>query len=145
MEKARPRPLPLKEEEKAGDTLSEAALEAAKYAGPTRVKYNLPGRYARDLVIPIYKCENAGVVVLNIIVNQEGRVVSATVDSGRSAPGSCMHETALRAARRSLFNADPAPRRNSREPSPFTSCHRGNPYGRNTKGWPPSAMFRIIL
>jgi len=107
MEKELTRPLPLKEEEKAGDSLSEAALEAAKYAGPTRVKYNLPGRYARNLVIPIYKCENAGVVVLNIIVDQEGRVVSATVDSGRSAPGSCMHETALRAARRSLFNADP--------------------------------------
>ncbi len=106
MEKELTQPLPLKDEEKMGDTLSKAEMEAAKFAGPTRVKYYLKDRYARDLVIPIYKCEDAGMVVLNIVVDQAGRVVSATVDNERSAPGSCMRETALRAARRSLFNAD---------------------------------------
>ena len=107
MEKELSRPLPLKEEEKAGDSLSKAELEAAKYAGPTRVKYYLPNRYARNLVIPIYKCEDAGMVVLNIVVNREGRVISVTVDNDKSTPGTCMRETALRAARRSLFNTDP--------------------------------------
>jgi len=112
MQKELTNPLPLKEEEKAGDSLSKAALEAAKYAGPTRVKYFLPDRVASHLIIPIYKCEDAGTVVLNIVVSREGRVISATVDDSRSAAGTCMRETALRAARRSSFNPDPnAPER----------------------------------
>jgi TonB family protein len=114
MEKELSRPLPLKEEEKAGDSLSKAALEAAKYAGPTRVKYYLKDRYARHLDIPIYKCEDAGTVVLNIIVDREGRVISATVDNEKSAPGTCMRETALRSARKSYFNVAPgAPEKQS--------------------------------
>ncbi len=114
MEKELTQPLPLKKEEKTGDSLSNAALEAAKYAGPTRVKYYLANRFARNLVIPIYKCEDAGTIVLDIVVDREGRVLSATVDNERSAPGSCMRETALRAARRSLFNTDPgAPEKQS--------------------------------
>ncbi len=103
-EKELTRPLPLKEEEKPGDSLAKAELEAAKYAGPTRVKYYLPGRYARDVVIPIYKCEGSGTVVVNIVVDRSGRVVQASIDTERSETSPCMHQTALRAARLSLFN-----------------------------------------
>ncbi len=103
-EKELTKPLPLKQEENPGDSLAKAALEAAKYAGPTRVKYNLPDRYAIDVVIPIYKCEGSGTVVVKIVVNRSGRVIQAAIDPERSATNSCMHQTALGAARRSLFN-----------------------------------------
>ncbi len=106
MKKELSRTIPLKEEEKPGDSLSKAALEAAKYAGPTRVKYFLPDRVALNLVIPIYKCEGSGTVVVNIIVDQEGYVISAAIDPARSATSTCMHKTALGAARRSRFNPD---------------------------------------
>ncbi len=105
-EKELTRPLPLKEEEKPGDSLAKAALEAAKYAGPTTVKYYLRDRVAEDLIIPIYKCEGSGTVVVNIVVDRSGRVISATIDPDRSATSPCMRETALRAARRSRFNPD---------------------------------------
>ncbi len=101
-------PLPLKGEERRGDdSLDRAALEAAKYQGPTRVKYDLPGRYAVNLVIPIYQCEGAGMVVVRMSVDRSGHVVSATVEADRSAPSPCMHATALQAVRKSLFNPDP--------------------------------------
>ncbi len=101
-------PLPLKGEGNGKeDSLLQAALEAAKYKGPTRVKYNLPGRYAVDLVIPIYKCEGSGTVVVKMTVDREGKVVNAMIDPVRSADSPCMHTTALNAVRRSRFNPDP--------------------------------------
>ncbi len=98
--------LPVKEEAEEGDSLTRAEIMASHYAGPTTVKYYLPGRIARNLVIPIYKCEGSGVVIVNITVNREGYVTSATVDTDKSDPGTCMQETARGAARSSRFDID---------------------------------------
>lgn len=80
---------------------------ASKYAGPTRIYYNLPGRTHTYLPLPIYKCEGAGKVVLTIEVNPKGEVTNATVITSEStASDPCLFETAVSTALISRFNPD---------------------------------------
>lgn len=79
--------------------------------GSVTVSFSLqnPVRHSRYLHIPAYLCEAGGVVVVQITVDRGGEVVASRVREGGDA---CMRETALRAARESLFNIDPtAPER----------------------------------
>lgn len=75
--------------------------------GSVTVSFSLtnPVRHSRYLHIPAYLCEAGGVVVVQITVNRGGEVVAARVREGGDA---CMRDTALRAARESLFNIDQA-------------------------------------
>lgn len=79
-----------------------------KAKGKVLVSFSLsnPTRYSADLVVPGYRCERGGEVVVQITVNRSGDVVSAVVDRSLSDNDSCMHSTALDAARRSRFNLD---------------------------------------
>jgi TonB family protein len=80
---------------------------AAKYSGPTRIYYNLPGRNHTYLPVPIYKCEGAGKVVLSIEVNPQGSVTSAEVIQSESTTSDpCLTETAVSSALNSRFNPD---------------------------------------
>ena len=76
--------------------------------GRVLVSFSLanPTRYSADLVVPGYRCERGGEVVVQITVNRGGDVVSAAVDRSLSDSDNCMHSTALDAARRSRFNLD---------------------------------------
>jgi TonB family protein len=76
--------------------------------GRVLVSFSLasPTRFSDYLEIPGYRCEGGGEVVVVIVVNRSGTVVSASVDGSRSASDDCMHSTALTAARRSRFNID---------------------------------------
>lgn len=84
-----------------------------QYAGSVMVDFSLPGRtafenkkwYVRN---PGYTCgyNSAGTVVVNITVNNAGRVISKSVDQNRSSNASaCMMEQALKYAGMSRFNA----------------------------------------
>lgn len=75
--------------------------------GSVTVSFSLtnPVRHSRYLHIPAYLCEAGGVVVVQITVDRGGEVVAARVREGGDA---CMRDTALRAARESLFNIDQA-------------------------------------
>lgn len=75
------------------------------YSGPSVVSYSLKGRKARRLPVPAYKCEAGGPVVVDIVVNGEGRVVLASVDAANSSSDACLRDAALQAARGSVFNA----------------------------------------
>ena len=87
------------------DSLSSAEM-AASYSGLTRIYYNLPGRNHRRLLLPIYKCEGDGKVVLAIMVDQKGYVLSANVmKEESSADDYCLYDAAKTAALRSKFNA----------------------------------------
>lgn len=76
-----------------------------EYTGPSVVSYSLLGRRARSLPVPAYKCEQGGVVVVDIVVGAEGRVERAAVDEGNSSIDECLRASALGAARGSRFNA----------------------------------------
>jgi hypothetical protein len=78
--------------------------------GRVLVEYLLtdPLRQRDELPVPGYRCEKFGVVVVDIVVDNNGRVVAAKVNEAQSDRDLCMHETALGAAFRSRFNIDTA-------------------------------------
>lgn len=79
--------------------------EDSKYKGGVTVRFEFknPTRTKRDLVIPAYRCEAGGQVVVAVTLNQGGEVISSRVVSGGDE---IMREEALKAARASLFNID---------------------------------------
>lgn len=103
-------PLSYQEEEIEKDDEEEPSKSqemAANYEGPTRIYYDLEGRTHRYLPIPIYKCEGAGKVTLEIEVNQKGIVEKAQVLARESTTKEpCLIETAIGSAMISKFNAD---------------------------------------
>jgi hypothetical protein len=81
--------------------------EQEPYLGPTNIYYSLENRYHLRLPVPVYKCEGSGLIEVNIVVNQQGRVVQAEVDQqGAGINETCLAEAAVNAALRTLFNAD---------------------------------------
>ena len=78
-----------------------------KVKGRVTVSFSLvnPVRTSRYLHVPAYRCEAGGEVVVQITVDNGGRVIDAKVRSGGDE---CMRETALAAARSSSFNIDPS-------------------------------------
>jgi len=78
----------------------------AQYSGETNVTYNLKNRRGR-LYIPVYKCQGGGKVVVEIIVNQQGKVIGTDINHDESlADDECLYTEAANAAIRSRFNAD---------------------------------------
>lgn len=88
------KPLPVKREQKP-----------MYYKGPTRINFFLEGRTGRYIHIPVYKCQGSGKVVIDIVVNQQGKVISTSVASANTSE-ECIIETALESAGISLFNID---------------------------------------
>lgn len=84
-----------------------AEQQDRKVKGRVTVSFSLvdPVRTSRRLVVPAYRCEGGGEVEVEIAVNRAGEVTAARVVYGGD---DCMRETALRAARSSLFNIDDA-------------------------------------
>lgn len=87
-----------------GEPSSEAA---PAYRGPSVISYELDGRKALNLPVPAYKGYGAGDVLVDIEVNQAGRVTAASVRAGESSADASLHSFALDAARRSRFSASP--------------------------------------
>ena len=73
--------------------------------GLATIRFSVDGRHPTRYRIPAYKCENAGMVVVKILVSPNGQVVHAEVIEDQSDPDKCNHEAALRAAKESRFNA----------------------------------------
>ena len=75
----------------------------AKRKGSVTVSFSFknPVRYSRHLVKPAYRCEGGGEVVVSVVVNQRGEVISAVVASGGDE---CMRQTAVESARNSRFD-----------------------------------------
>jgi hypothetical protein len=84
---------------------AEAKPKTTFYKGPTRVEYHFT-RNHRYIDIPIYKCEGGGHITVDIIVDQQGEVTSASIAS-TDTKEECILETALQSARLSLFDSDP--------------------------------------
>lgn len=74
-----------------------------KGAVTVRFKFENPVRTKRELVIPAYRCETGGQVIVSVTLNQGGEVIAARILEGGDE---IMREEALAAARASLFNID---------------------------------------
>ncbi|PID90121.1 MAG: hypothetical protein CSA97_04530 [Bacteroidetes bacterium] len=81
-----------------------SAPAASSYQGPSVVSYSLKGRKAYELPVPAYRCKRGGIVVVDIAVNREGKVVATSIDTPNSEQDPCLHSEAKRAAKRSLFS-----------------------------------------
>jgi TonB family protein len=77
--------------------------EKKSYHGKTRISYSLEGRTDRYMHIPVYKCESAGDITIDITVNPSGEVIGESVTSS-STNDECLIEAAIDAARRSQFS-----------------------------------------
>lgn len=74
------------------------------FNGNVTAEYDLPGREARRIHIPGYKCKGGGVVKVNITVNPAGQVVEASIDqNGSKYSGACLPEEAINSAKKSVF------------------------------------------
>lgn len=81
------------------------SIQTVYYSGPSSVSYNLKGRFKIYLPIPVFKCENSGLVKVAIIVNKYGRVTKATIlENGSKTEDQCLWDTAIDAAKRSRFS-----------------------------------------
>lgn len=88
----------------------EAMLDSLKstfYSGKSSVSYNVKGRFARLLPIPVFQCEFGGRVVVTVVINRKGAVQRAAVLEADSDSDECLHEAAVNAALRSKFNEKP--------------------------------------
>lgn len=93
------------------NTERESEGKTSRRKGNVTVSYSFtdPTRHATYLVKPAYRCEGGGEVIVTAILNQSGKVISATVESGGDA---CMQQVAVQAALGSTFDINSsAPKR----------------------------------
>ncbi|MFC2138615.1 hypothetical protein ACFLTE_10600 [Bacteroidota bacterium] len=72
--------------------------------GPSTLIYELENRYATNMPLPVYKCENGGVVIVFIDVSRQGYVISAKIDNTTKYYDECLLNAAINSARSSKFN-----------------------------------------
>ena len=86
-----------------------AAGERTIYKGPTTVSYELSGRRHSWMPTPVYKCRAGGKIVVDIVVNGNGYVLTANINKTRSdSEDICLVDEAKQHAERSRF--DPSPK-----------------------------------
>ncbi len=88
-----------------GNEGTDEEYQDRKVQGNVTVSFSLnnPLRHARDLIVPAYRCEGGGEVVVTITVNRSGKVVDAKVKRGGD---NCMKQTAINAAKASIFDSN---------------------------------------
>ncbi|MCK5782477.1 MAG: hypothetical protein KAH10_07780 [Flavobacteriales bacterium] len=108
-EAAAKREIKIKHLEKEADTgkgESERKADNA-FTGRSTVNFYLENRYSDKMPNPIYTCIDGGLVYIDIKVNQNGRVIEASYNKGKSTTNNeCLKETALKYAKRARFNSD---------------------------------------
>jgi len=72
----------------------------------TTVSYFLENRWHRFIYIPTYKCQGGGTVIIDIVINQSGKVISAVIAENKSTRDECLREEAYRSATNASFNPD---------------------------------------
>lgn len=77
------------------------------YVGESNIVYFLENRYHLSLPIPVYLSQGGGKVVVDIIVNQQGRVTEAVPRKNRKIREEQTFFYAKAAALRTVFNPEP--------------------------------------
>lgn len=103
---------PSDDENAVGQTASEKKSASEPYVpniirkDNTTVSYFLENRWHSYIYIPTYKCQGGGTVIIDIIIDQNGKVVSATIAENKSTRDNCLLEEAYHSAMTARFNAD---------------------------------------
>jgi hypothetical protein len=77
------------------------------YVGESNIVYYLKNRYHLSLPIPVYLSQGGGKVIVDIVVNQQGRVVEAIPQKNKNIREEQTFLYAKAAALRTVFNSDP--------------------------------------
>jgi len=72
----------------------------------TTVSYFLENRWHSHIYIPTYRCQGGGTVIIDIVINQAGRVISAMIAQNKSTRDECLLQEAYNSASSARFNAD---------------------------------------
>ncbi|MCK8479247.1 energy transducer TonB family protein [Psychroserpens algicola] len=93
---------------KANDVLAmHSAKKDAKNSkgnSASSVSFSLSKRTKVKLPPPVYLCETAGKIIVNITVNAQGQVIDTYINSLSSSDNQCLIDTALEYAKNALFS-----------------------------------------
>jgi len=84
------------------------SIKNANYTGESNVVYYLENRYHVSLPIPVYLAKGGGKIIVDIVVDRNGRVAQATPRSDQSVRDEQIIYYARAAALRTMFNTDPS-------------------------------------
>jgi TonB family protein len=110
---AQERDLPSEDENAIGQPAAEENNDNALYVpnvlrkDNTTVSYFLENRWHHYVYIPTYKCQGGGTVIIDIVINQSGKVITAVIAENKSTQDECLQEEAYRSATTARFNSDP--------------------------------------
>ncbi|TVZ26644.1 TonB family protein [Gillisia sp. Hel_I_86] len=91
-----------------GDKSSEKVSTQKGGIDNSSISYSLKGRTAIEIPNPIYTCDRSGKVVINITVNEDGRVISTSVNkSSSSTNNECLTDQAEEYANQAYFSSMP--------------------------------------
>lgn len=76
------------------------------YKGKSNISYYLENRYHRSIPIPIYLAEGGGEIIVDIVVDQRGRVLSADPRNNPAVRDKNLFAYAKQAALNTRFNID---------------------------------------
>jgi len=76
------------------------------YTGESNIVYYLENRYHLSLPIPVYLAQGGGKVIVDIVVNQQGKVIEANPKRNSRIRDEQIYLYAKAAAIRTLFNED---------------------------------------
>lgn len=89
-----------------GATSSNDETGKVRNVGRVAASYDLDGRADEYFAKPAYVCKGSGKIVLNVKVNQNGKVTSATINTSASSfTEECMGENAVKYALKCKFEA----------------------------------------
>lgn len=96
--------IPMPEETTEG--MDRDSIKNVIYTGESNIVYYLENRYHLRLPIPVYLAQGGGKVVVDIVVNQQGRVIEAMERKNPAIRDEQIYLYARAAASRTVFNTD---------------------------------------
>ncbi len=92
--------------EQTTEGMDPETIENVVYTGESNIVYYLENRYHLRLPIPVYLTQSGGLVIVDISVNNEGRVIEAEPRKNPAIRDEQIYLYAKAAASRTIFNAD---------------------------------------
>lgn len=89
-----------------GDRSSEKISTKSGGYDNSTISFSLVGRTARNIPNPVYTCDREGKVVVNITVDEQGRVINTSINKASSSTSNeCLMDQALQYASQALFSS----------------------------------------
>ncbi len=89
------------------DGMNPDSIKNIIYTGESNIVYYLENRYHLSLPIPVYLTQGGGKIIIEIVVDRQGRVIQATPKAGQKVRDEQIIHYAQTAALRTVFNSDP--------------------------------------